>query len=501
MSKAIDEDGEDHIILDEEDDYDQEDDTSASDNSSECSSTDCDDVSHDHNMRDCRSDKSSTTTIEPDGTRVCDCCYCEVFGHGTAPNAPTSRNFPEIRERLRKRLSKRRAERCEKSMQQNCSTPDSHTPKIEPQQKQKQTSSLPGDSTIEEILNFINGTSRDKSASNRKRDKSKQNSASKKNSNNNNKNNKSNTSTATSNTTSSKQEDKDIEKCHQHHSNSHHSNLTTNSSKANPPHHHQNSPTPTKRQQNNNANQHHADNHNHHPPHTNHQPGHQPKGKSSEATSRHYQYNTPSQLTTQSDQQHAQPRDKSLTQNDKQSKRKERASKLVNNTNNNNTASGKQQTNNIPNGKRSAANNSSSTRESNNKTHEISAQQHITTNNNNNNNHKRANGNRTGRDQTSKSRFDDTTNRNIIASNQINSCQKPSESYQNHHPHDAVQDENYRLLAMAPSDDVFKPRDIDLNDVELDEFERELEAFKRFCLESVPLVKKERVRIQLKDCL
>lgn len=43
------------------------------------------------------------------------------------------------------------------------------------------------------------------------------------------------------------------------------------------------------------------------------------------------------------------------------------------------------------------------------------------------------------------------------------------------------------------------PRDIDLNDEKLDELERELEAFKRFCLESMPLVKKERVRVQLKD--
>lgn len=43
------------------------------------------------------------------------------------------------------------------------------------------------------------------------------------------------------------------------------------------------------------------------------------------------------------------------------------------------------------------------------------------------------------------------------------------------------------------------PRDIDLNDEKLDELERELEAFKRFCFESMPLVKKERVRVQLKD--
>ena len=52
-------------------------------------------------------------------------------------------------------------------------------------------------------------------------------------------------------------------------------------------------------------------------------------------------------------------------------------------------------------------------------------------------------------------------------------------------------------LSYVKPEDIFLPRDIDLNDVELDEFERELEAFKRFCFNSVPL--KERVRVQLKD--
>ncbi|CAG2109826.1 unnamed protein product [Medioppia subpectinata] len=49
------------------------------------------------------------------GGRVCDCCYCEVFGHGMPAVAPTSRNYNEMRERLRLRLSKRKAEKCEKN--------------------------------------------------------------------------------------------------------------------------------------------------------------------------------------------------------------------------------------------------------------------------------------------------------------------------------------------------------------------------------------------------
>lgn len=52
------------------------------------------------------------------------------------------------------------------------------------------------------------------------------------------------------------------------------------------------------------------------------------------------------------------------------------------------------------------------------------------------------------------------------------------------------------------TEDIFEPRDIDLDDDGLDEFEKELEAFKRFCLDSIPLVRKERVRVELKnsDC-
>uniref|UniRef100_A0A4W3GNH4 FAM193 C-terminal domain-containing protein n=2 Tax=Callorhinchus milii TaxID=7868 RepID=A0A4W3GNH4_CALMI len=42
--------------------------------------------------------------------KYCDCCYCEFFGHGPPPAAPTSRNYTEIREKLRTRLTKRKEE-------------------------------------------------------------------------------------------------------------------------------------------------------------------------------------------------------------------------------------------------------------------------------------------------------------------------------------------------------------------------------------------------------
>ncbi|XP_014249897.1 protein FAM193A-like isoform X2 [Cimex lectularius] len=48
-------------------------------------------------------------------------------------------------------------------------------------------------------------------------------------------------------------------------------------------------------------------------------------------------------------------------------------------------------------------------------------------------------------------------------------------------------------------DSVFAPKDIDLNDGEIDDAERELEAFKRFCLQSVPPERKAKVHLNLKD--
>jgi hypothetical protein len=46
---------------------------------------------------------------------------------------------------------------------------------------------------------------------------------------------------------------------------------------------------------------------------------------------------------------------------------------------------------------------------------------------------------------------------------------------------------------------VFTPKDIDLEDGEMDDAERELEAFKRFCFQSVPPPRKEKVNLNIKD--
>uniref|UniRef100_A0A8C3G5Q7 Family with sequence similarity 193 member B n=1 Tax=Cyclopterus lumpus TaxID=8103 RepID=A0A8C3G5Q7_CYCLU len=56
-----------------------------------------------------RSSCASSSTNQKDG-KYCDCCYCEFFGHNAPPAAPTSRNYAEIREKLRSRLTRRKEE-------------------------------------------------------------------------------------------------------------------------------------------------------------------------------------------------------------------------------------------------------------------------------------------------------------------------------------------------------------------------------------------------------
>ncbi|XP_018098502.1 protein FAM193A isoform X2 [Xenopus laevis] len=60
------------------------------------------------------SSSTSTSTNQKEG-KYCDCCYCEFFGHGGPPSAPTSRNYAEMREKLRLRLTKRKEEQPKKS--------------------------------------------------------------------------------------------------------------------------------------------------------------------------------------------------------------------------------------------------------------------------------------------------------------------------------------------------------------------------------------------------
>ncbi|XP_015791297.1 uncharacterized protein DDB_G0271670 [Tetranychus urticae] len=102
------------------------------------------------------SDQSSTTSTSTsnnqrvDGGRVCDCCYCEVFGHGMPAVAPTSRNYNEMRERLRSRLNKRKAERGRCENRSNVSAIGND--------KRKEVVGKEDNRDLEELLNYIEGT-------------------------------------------------------------------------------------------------------------------------------------------------------------------------------------------------------------------------------------------------------------------------------------------------------------------------------------------------------
>jgi len=79
---------------------------------------------------------ASSASGDKNGDKHCACCYCEVFGHGGSGGgggAPVSRNYPEMRERLRLLLSKKKRKEGGNRQQQQQQHP--HPP---PQQPQKQ---------------------------------------------------------------------------------------------------------------------------------------------------------------------------------------------------------------------------------------------------------------------------------------------------------------------------------------------------------------------------
>lgn len=368
----------------------------------------------------CTDGSSTTSTSSPaitqqDSTRVCDCCYCEVFGHGVSPVAPTSRNYQQMRERLRKRLSKRREEKCQRLNCASSTAPtntttttsddtqkervggddlldrsggqQSSTSGEQKNNQQKKLNSFMGDSAIDEILNFINGTTRNKAANatgSKKKDKSKNVS-----------NKKSKNKTTSTSTSVNLKDTKNSDRC--------------------------------------------------------------------------------SQQNTDKEKQRKRDREKS---NDKCSKSKQGKQNNIPQVNHNNKVI-------------SAALNVSS-RESTRSSLSLSANRVNVVENK-----CRQERQATKVNPDHKSRQSATKSSCAHNSNMDISCQHNSE-YASEIVKSMGSLGHCSSMATVP-DDVFRPRNIDLDDVELDEFERELEAFKKFCLDSIPLVKKERVRIELKD--
>uniref|UniRef100_A0A8C7GJ88 Family with sequence similarity 193 member A n=1 Tax=Oncorhynchus kisutch TaxID=8019 RepID=A0A8C7GJ88_ONCKI len=101
------------------------------------------------------SSSTSTSTNQKEG-KYCDCCYCEFFGHGGPPAAPTSRNYAEMREKLRLRLTKRKEEQPKREEQPAVVERDSGADGIEDHRR------------VEDLLQFINSASDNKPASSSK---------------------------------------------------------------------------------------------------------------------------------------------------------------------------------------------------------------------------------------------------------------------------------------------------------------------------------------------
>ncbi|XP_051941070.1 protein FAM193A isoform X2 [Hippocampus zosterae] len=89
------------------------------------------------------SSSTSTSTNQKEG-KYCDCCYCEFFGHGGPPAAPTSRNYAEMREKLRLRLTKRKEEQPKREEQQPAPERDGPAGGVEDHRR------------VEDLLQFIN---------------------------------------------------------------------------------------------------------------------------------------------------------------------------------------------------------------------------------------------------------------------------------------------------------------------------------------------------------
>lgn len=370
---------------------------------------------------------ASQFTIPEGQTRVCDCCYCEVFGHGASPMAPTSRNYAEMRERLRQRLSKKREE-CNKTCPDDSSndkggggagvtTNDvssaNNNNHLNNSNFNTKTSSnhVADQRNLDELLEFINGRStkdNDKSLSKKKQDH--------KNNNNNtnkiNSKNKSNNNCNHNNKTSASVSTKNIS-----------SPMINNSSKS----------------QTNNASS---------------------KNNASKSCQSNGSCNVggklkPQNVTTKSRNNVKKTLDEANNINNSITKRKNNNTNNNNNTTNINPSSKKMPTPKpdtlSPTPVTQFRANRPSSKQKNNPSNIMSKDT----------NHKASQPKRTGQKMKPKC-CDDCD------------CSPPG------------------------PDDVFLPkRDIDLNNDELDDLERELEAFKRFCFDSLPLVKKERVRLNL----
>jgi len=447
---------------------------------------------------------SSTTNNQSDNTRVCDCCYCEVFGHGNAPSAPTSRNFHEMRERLRRRLSKRQETI---SQQQNGSVKDIRSSdsyirdesvstkgdntinkgnNLQQNGKHKDANyATMGDSTIEEILNYINGTKKDQKSNTSKRkdkDKNKSNSNNNNHSASNNANKKSKNSKLNNASNKHPKEDKDPKKV-LHQNNGNISNQNYNQASQT---------TTTKRQQ--------------------HQNHHQPV--TDRSTINHeivtVKGNKPNQ-----DHHHHQTNEKPLQKSKREALSNGRLPAVRKNYSNDTVSSKPSEIFTLSPSQEHLCEFNGESNQSDCGGAQVQADDNIPPNGTERNIHHDGcrsksiadNMGLRGMEKFSTKTNDQTLSCHAKPSSESLSNNSRKKSYKAN-SHDKISTNEKELsdilerfdessLSYVKPEDIFLPRDIDLNDGKLDEFERELEAFKRFCFDSVP--SKERVRVHLKD--
>lgn len=452
----------------------------------------------------CSTTSTSSTNNNPaDSKRVCDCCYCEVFGHGNSPAVPTSRNYHEMRERLRRRLSKKQ----EKISQlQNGSmleekqgdspndkvggveavvgsTFDTGYDRVQKRGKQKNPNPVLGDSSIEEILNFINGTKQKQKAQNKKKHKTK-----------------------TSNNIGNISVDNTKKTKNDSRSSSSSSGKSTNSSGTKEIKH------SDKLSQANRAQNHITNPQKRSPP-----APEKPRKQRPNAIINHSS-NTNGQSTTSKNTSNANskqnPHHNNLMVNSLPEKQSLKSKKDISSDRSYQALERKNpQTN-----KQAIISNSSTTAPHDSRQHlsqkSVNSQPmqkptrntSIVTSTNPKNGIKSVRHKDNQQDSCQRKQYSDKSDNSKFNSSPLDQRQQTKSDIRSNVPSNNsdidldinINDtfDDYSLPYVRP-EDVFRPSNIDLNDDELDEFERELEAFKRFCFNSKPL--KDRVRVQLKD--
>ncbi|CAH1782955.1 unnamed protein product [Owenia fusiformis] len=133
-----------------------------------CTEADCDAHEDNYDSVDdsCSEQSSSTSTSNQKEGKYCDCCYCEFFGHGTPPVAPTSRNYAEMREKLRERLRKKNEAKggelssCQQQQQQQqlmqCAQTESHT-QCDSSSSNISVTVSSSEPALDDLLKYING--------------------------------------------------------------------------------------------------------------------------------------------------------------------------------------------------------------------------------------------------------------------------------------------------------------------------------------------------------